>query len=234
MRLYIIRHADPDYERGTITPDGHLEAQALADRLMEHGLDRIYCSPMGRAIHTMQYTTDRLRMQAIIVDWMQEINGMNVTVGEWGSMSPFELPGEVILEKEPFPGHHNWHENPFLSDGRLQAKVKEIQESSDAFLSSLGYEREGGRYRCVRPNEEQVAVFCHGGLGLTWLAHLLQLPTSLAWSAFWLAPSSVTTILMDRRSDEWAVPRCIGLGDTSHLHKAGLPIKPRGILANYY
>ncbi len=29
MRLYIIRHADPDYPNNTITPEGHLEAQAL-------------------------------------------------------------------------------------------------------------------------------------------------------------------------------------------------------------
>lgn len=31
MRLYIIRHADPDYPNNTITPEGHLEAQALAN-----------------------------------------------------------------------------------------------------------------------------------------------------------------------------------------------------------
>ncbi|MEC9258269.1 MAG: histidine phosphatase family protein, partial [Candidatus Poribacteria bacterium] len=28
MRLYIIRHADPDYPNRTITEKGHLEAQA--------------------------------------------------------------------------------------------------------------------------------------------------------------------------------------------------------------
>lgn len=40
MRLYIIRHADPDYPNNTITPEGHLEAQALAKRLSSHGLDQ--------------------------------------------------------------------------------------------------------------------------------------------------------------------------------------------------
>ena len=60
MRLYIIRHADPDYEHDTLTEDGHKEAQALAKRLASHGLDRIYCSPLGRAIDTARYTAEPL------------------------------------------------------------------------------------------------------------------------------------------------------------------------------
>jgi hypothetical protein len=76
-------------------------------------------------------------------------------------------------------------------------------------------------------------VFCHGGFGLTWLAHLLALPLPLVWSGFWLPPSSVTTMLFDERSPEWAVPRCIGLGDVSHLYAAGLQVQARGIMANF-
>ena len=78
-----------------------------------------------------------------------------------------------------------------------------------------------------------MAVFCHGGFGLTWLAHLLEIPLSLVWSGFWMPPSSVTTILFDERSQEWATPRCIGFGDVSHLYEAGLPVRPRGIIANF-
>jgi probable phosphoglycerate mutase len=53
------------------------------------------------------------------------------------------------------------------------------------------------------------------------------------WSGFWLPPSSVTTVLFEERSAEWAVPRCIGLGDVSHLHMAGLGVQPSGIKANF-
>ena len=41
-------------------------------------------------------------------------------------------------------------------------------------------------------------------------------------------------ILFDERSDQWAVPRCIGLADVSHLYQAGLPVQPSGIKANFY
>ncbi len=60
MRLYIIRHADPDYANNTITPDGALEADALSKRLAKVGFDWIYSSPLGRAIDTMNYTAERI------------------------------------------------------------------------------------------------------------------------------------------------------------------------------
>lgn len=84
----------------------------------------------------------------------------------------------------------------------------------------------------LQPNRAKIAVFCHGGLGLTWLAHLLEIPLPLVWSGFWLPPSSVTTVLFDERSPQWAVPRVVGLGDVSHLYEAGLPVQPSGIKAN--
>jgi probable phosphoglycerate mutase len=39
--------------------------------------------------------------------------------------------------------------------------------------------------------------------------------------------------LFDERSPEWAVPRCIGLGDVSHLYAAELPVQARGIIAHF-
>ena len=104
----------------------------------------------------------------------------------------------------------------------------------DEFLSRHGYERVAGRYRIKNRNDQKIAVFCHGGFGLTWLAHLLEIPVHLMWSGFWLPTSSVTTLIFEECSNEWAVPRCIQLGDTSHLYESGLPVLPRGIIANYF
>ena len=59
MILYIIRHADADYKNDTITPAGRLKAEALARRMKSYGLDRIYCSPLGRA----QGTKEKKRRQ---------------------------------------------------------------------------------------------------------------------------------------------------------------------------
>lgn len=231
MRLYIIRHADPDYPNNTITEYGHKEAQALADRLSREDLDRIYCSPLGRARDTARYTADRISCEPVIEEWTRELAVPGVPMGDWGKLTIWDMPGEVIRGQETYPAHDDWHQLPYIDQTEICALVEDVRAASDAFLARHGYEREGGRYRCVRPNRERVAVFCHGGFGLVWLSHLLEIPLPLMWSGFWLPPSSVTTVLMEQRSDEWAVPRCFGLGDISHLYAAGLPIQPRGMLA---
>lgn len=233
MRLYLIRHADPDYPNKTITERGHAEARALATRLVGEKLDRIYSSPLGRAVDTMRYTADLLALprEPVIEDWTQEMVIPAVHMDAWGKAAVWDLPGEVIRGRERPPSYDDWHTLPYVGETPIAALFEELKAASDAFLARHGYEREGGRYRCVQPNRERIAVFCHGGFGLAWLAHLLEIPLALMWSGFWLAPSSVTTILLEQRSEQWAVPRCVGMGDVSHLYAAGLSISPRGILA---
>lgn len=235
MRLYIIRHADPDYKNDTITPAGHLEAQALAERMRKLGLDKIYCSPLGRAKATAKYTADALRMDCEIEDWTRELEGLWFENSPWGATTAWDIPGEVTRGRDIMPNHLNWmKEGEFLSTTKAAAVFEEVRKGSDGFFKRMGYERIGGRYRIIERNTFKVAVFCHNGFGLTWLAHLLEIPLTLMWSGFWLAPTSVTTILFDERSDEWAVPRCLHAGDISHLYHAGLQVSKSGIIKNFY
>jgi probable phosphoglycerate mutase len=231
MRLYIVRHADPDYEHNTITEIGRREAQALARRFASTGLDFVYSSPFARALETMQYTADALKLTPEVAEWTAELTEWKIAQ-EWGAIFAFDLAGETIRGCEPLPSHDTWHLTAPLDDPLFRAEFAALKQHSDTFLAQHGYRREGGRYRCLRPNRKRIAVFCHNGFGLTWLAHLLEIPVSLIWSGFWLAPSSVTTVLFDERSSEWAVPRCLGVGDVSHLYAEGLPVQPRGLLSN--
>ena len=231
MRLYIIRHADPDYANKTITTAGHLEAKALAERLEAEGISRIYVSPMGRAMHTMQYTADRLGMEYEVQDWVREIGGL-FTLEDGVRTAAWNTSGEII-RRRPLPTEDNWHERPPFNTPVFKESYQELRRNSDQFLGDLGYQREDGRYRIIAGHRDRIAVFCHGGFGLTWMAHLLDLPPSLVWSGFFLPPSSVTTVLFDERSEKLAVPRCIAVGDTSHLYAARLPVQPSGIVANF-
>jgi probable phosphoglycerate mutase len=285
MQLYLIRHADPDYHNKTITPAGHLEAQALAKRLAAQGVDRIYCSPMGRARDTMQYTVDLLNLPYAIEAWMQEIPNWRINLKAWPPFAAWNMPGEVVRAQVPYPARDTWTSYAPLHEPRFATYFEHIRQSSDEFLARHGYERQAGRYRTVTPSQEKIAIFCHHGFGLTWLAHLLELPLPLVWSGFWLPPSSVTTILFEERpvvpinwwvslkhifrlktlksfikrrmkigrqqfvelanrppppnflgrsedGTRWAVPRCLGLGNVSHLYAAGLPVQPRGLIGN--
>ncbi len=235
MQLFIVRHGDPDYPNNTITSAGHLEAAALAQRMATQiRPDLLYSSPLGRARHTMAPTEKALGLTGKILDWTAELHLFGKEEGPWGApLAYWDLPGHWIRNApQGLPTHSNWHLHPPFDDPEITRTFDHIRTESDKFLATHGYERKGGRYACVAPHRQKIAVFCHGGLGLTWLAHLLEIPLTLMWSGFWLPPSSVTTILFDEREHAWSTPRCIGMGDISHLYAAGLTRSNIGLKAN--
>lgn len=234
MRLYIIRHADPDYKSDTLTARGRLEAESLAKRLLDEGIDRIYSSPLGRAVETAEYASKMLGLDITIEEWTKEISELVIELDGYGKSAVFHLHGELIREDLTIPKRDSWHLLPYFDNEAVRKRFKEVTMGSDDFLKRLGYIREGGRYRITKQNKDKIAVFCHGGFGVTWLSHLLEIPPPLVWSGFFLHTSSVTTVLFDERSSIWAVPRCLSVGDTSHLYKDGLVLHQNGIVANYF
>lgn len=232
MRFFLIRHADPDYPNNTITPAGHLEAAALSRRLAQMGLDRIYASPLGRALDTMRYTSDALGLKAEILPWTAELDWPWIEQEILGKSGPWDVHGHTLrLSRTDFT-RGNWHQFAPLDHPHFLQGFEKVQKASDLFFSNLGYHRENGVYHVTGGNREKVALFCHGGFGLTLLAHLLDIPLPLMWSGFFLPPSSVTTVLFDERRPEYAVPRCLGVGDISHLYAEQLPMQPSGIKTN--
>ncbi|NQX58439.1 histidine phosphatase family protein [Paenibacillus qinlingensis] len=232
MKIYIIRHAEPDYPNNTITPPGHLEAQALATRLSGTKIDRIYHSPLGRAIHTMQYTADAMGIKPTLLPWTAELEGWNFQNPSGKTEVIWNADNSWIREQRPFPSSENWHQLPPYDNPAFHDKYEEIRLNSDRFFQENGYQREGGRYRIVEPNRDTIAVFCHLGFGLAWLSHLLELPLPMVWAGFWIAPSSVTTVVMEERAHGWAAPRCYGVGDVGHIYQAGLPLSRAGLVAD--
>jgi len=111
--------------------------------------------------------------------------------------------------------------------------VSQFSQAADQFLARFGCVRDGTNYRIAADNKLQIAAFCHNGTALLWLSLLLHIPPPLVWCSFWHAPSAVTTILFEQRSDQLAAPRALSVGDTSHLYEARLPVQPRGIRGNY-
>ena len=230
MRLYIIRHADPDYEKGTITEHGHLESAALAQRMQYECIDQIYCSTMQRAIDTMSYTQKCTGIEPIMCDWMREVEWAD-TIDDY--TNPWDLPGDLLLNEPDLPNEENWTRNPFFDGEYVSRDLKTRIHAMEQFLSQLGYERDGKHFIETKENHTKVAMFCHAGFGNAMISYLLNIPLTLQWAGFWLAPTSVTTILFSKRNGRIVVPRCIALGDTSHLYKNELTIKPRGLKGDF-
>ena len=232
MRLYMVRHADPDYLSDTITEVGHQEALAVADRMAKVGLTHLFVSPMGRARATARYTADMIGLEPVVLPWTAELKMTRLSDMTGAEIAPWNVPGELIRGGVELPTTQNWHQYADLAGYDFAGRQAELAAASDAFLGELGYRRAGGVYAVDAPNDHAVAIFCHAGFGVSWMAHLLALPLTLAWCGFFWAPTSVTTILMERRSPDIAVPRALAVGDTSHIHVAGLAESSRGLTAN--
>ncbi len=210
MRLFLIRHADPDYERDDLTEAGRREAAALAKRVVEVAPTHLYVSALGRALATAAVVARAIGREPIVEPSLNELD-WHVEHAPWGRLSAWDVPGESVrTDDDPRAAH------------RFAADIARVHAFSDALLARHGYVREGGRYAVAARNDDRVVVVCHGGLALTWLPHLLDLPVDRVWCGFWLPPSSVTTVVLEERSERWATPRCVGLGDVSHLYAHGL------------
>lgn len=233
MRLYLIRHGDPDYATDALTPMGKLEAKSLAKRLKKEGINKIYHSPLGRAHETMSYTSELTGIKPELLEWTEEIY-YYLEVEGWGQIHVLNVPGEVVRSIKEDECHDNWFLRAPYNDPGLLKILGNLRKQSDLFFSRHGYKKEGNLYRIVNQNDDKIAVFAHAALGLAWLSHLLAVPTSIMWSSFWPATSSVSTILFEERSSTWAVPRCLGFGDVSHLYADNLPVNPRGLVSNFY
>jgi broad specificity phosphatase PhoE len=233
MHLYLIRHADPDYDRDTLTPQGFREAEALATRLDAHGLTHLYSSTAPRALLTAQAFTRLRPMEIARHAWLLEPAGLTIEQGG-RSYSLWDTYGETIRDGGRPLTLETWDQRAPFSTDKVREMWKDFRNRADGLLAMHGYARSGGRYRIERANRERVAVFAHNGTILLFLAHLLELPLSLVYCGFYAWPSSVTTIFFEEHSETWAVPRALQVADLSHLAAAGLSPQPRAMGANRY
>lgn len=231
MRLLIIRHADPDYENNTITEAGHIESKSLAVRLKKEKITDIVCSPLQRAIDTMNYTRVLTGVSPIFYDWLMEFEWTDLVNGY---KNPWDIPGDELLKFNQSFILDEWRSIPCFDGEKVFNDYLERTKQFDSFLSELGYIRNGLIYKETVYSEKNIAIFCHAGLGTALLSHLLNIPLPLAWAHFWLAPTSVTTVVFNKRDSSFVVPKCVSFGDTSHLYSDNIEIKFRGYKGNKY
>ena len=209
MRTHLIRHGDPDYANDTLTPLGHQQAKCLADALDQTSIDALFASPMGRAQATALYTSKGKGMPVETLEWLHELNG-----NYEGQLWSWNMHGTETLSRPTALSVDEWHLE-IVYGPHMQRVVAPFYNSFDAFLAGYGYEREGFRYRIRRTAPETLTLFCHAGVVLTLLAHVLHIPLPVSYSQFGCDPSSVTTIDMEEAGGH-GVFRLTGLNDMSH------------------
>ena len=218
MKLYIIRHADPDYENNTITDFGWEEAHALAQWLKDVHIDKIYTSPLGRAIDTAKPTCEIKGMTSEILPWTAE----HIDYMRDNNLTP---ESECTYSYSIQNGIYDYKD--FSSPERMKT-VENMQKCSDEFLASLGYEREGALYKVTRENNDAIDVFCHGGFGGAWITYLMGNAPGNYWQTISLSTSSVTTFAFHNHSKTGYIrPTLCRLGEIKHIYDAGLRVNTR-------
>lgn len=229
MKLYIIRHGDPDYKNDDLTPLGMRQAEALARRLARSKIDEIYSSPLGRALATARPTSEILKKKVEVLPWASENNtAEHMFVPDVNGKSRWCMAQQNTNYKNNetvrlFDDWQNAH--PDFAGERMSEIIKYIAKSSDEFLKNLGYERNGCIYNIINPSDKNIAVFCHHGFGTTWMAHLLQIPPHIMWATFNFPPSACTVLEWKNNENGITTPFCKVFADVSHIYESGLPLE---------
>ena len=220
MELMLIRHGEPDYANDALTQTGHAQAKLLAAALAAERIDELFASPMGRAQLTARYTADAKQLPITTLDWLHELDGNHRdNLWAWNQSGSETFLGETPIRID------NWHRCVGYGP-HMQRVVAPFHAAFDAFLAHRGAVRQGQRYRVPHATGRTLAFFCHAGVILTLLAHLLHVPLPVAYAQFACEPSSRTTLRFEHEGG-FGVFRLLSLNDLSHLRglDAGSPVR---------
>ena len=221
MRLLIIRHGDPDYEKDSLTTTGWREAELLAKRLSTMDIAAFYVSPLGRAKDTAAPTLNIMQRSAETLDWLREFppHRMDADIGRQTPLWDW-LPGTWTKELR-FYDKDAWYQVPVMEQAGAEAEYRRVTAGLDALLERHGYRRNGMVYDAAEPNRDTIALFCHFGLECVLLSHLIGASPMVLWHGTCAAPTSVTTVMTEERRRGTASFRMSSFGDVSHLLEAG-------------
>ncbi len=223
MRLLLIRHGDPDYERDSVTPKGEREIAFLADKMESEAVSAFYLSPKGRAQRTAAATLGRLGRTGVTCGWLKEFT------------TPVRLPGTgeehliwdfmpSVMERYPdLYSAERWQSVQFIAESGVPEAYAEVCRGIDGILEEHGYRRKESYYEAVSPNRKTLAFFCHFGATGIILSHLFNMSPVALLQHFCAAPTSVTTVYTEEREQGIASFRCASYGDVSHLYAAKEP-----------
>ncbi|MBP1542949.1 MAG: histidine phosphatase family protein [Oscillospiraceae bacterium] len=223
MKIVFVRHGHPDYVNDCLTELGHEQAEKAALRLLDEGIEQIFTSPFGRARETALHTAKQLSLDVTVLDFMREI--------KWGSSDG----GEVYADGHPWDtalyavsmGHslmdESWTKKPPFCNNIVFSELQRVAESSDTWLESLGYRREGTNYRVVGDDTDRtVALFSHGGSSSALLSHMLCLPFFYLCRALCPDFTSITVLSLSDIKGTLTAPMIELANDSRHIRSSGV------------
>lgn len=221
MKLMFVRHAEPDYRHDSLTVKGRREAELLSQRLSKLDVKAFYSSPLGRAKETGRYTLEKVGREAEVLPWLAEFRGRSTDPETGKPRIPWDYKPAIWMPRKDLRNADAWLDDPLFEGSDVSAIWQETIEGLDALLATHGYVRDGQIYRVENNQPDTLVLFCHFGIMMACLAHLLGMSPVTLWHGFCVQPSSVTTVITEERVKGEVAWRCMQLGDLSHLYAGG-------------
>lgn len=219
MKLIIIRHGDPNYIIDSLTEKGRREAQLLADRISKLDADAFYCSPLGRAKDTAEYTLKKAGASATELDWLREFKG-KIRSGLKVTSCWDRLPS-YWTKKSEYYSYERWTDTKLMRSVNVEKEYEKVCRGIDELLEKHGYEHKDRLYKVKNSNHDTIVLFCHFAVECAILSHIFSCSPMLLWHNFVALPTSVTTLVTEEREKGTAIFRCLQFGDISHLYAGG-------------
>lgn len=219
MRLIIVRHADPDYVKDSLTEKGWSEAELLSQRLSMLDVKEFYCSPLGRAKDTASFTLKKMGKNAEELDWLREFEG-KVREGIT-KKSCWDRKPSCWTANPDYYDSAKWYKTKLMQSCNVEKEYKKVCCGVDELLEKHGYVHRGKVYRAVKPNHDTIVLFCHFAVEAVILSHIFSVSPMPLWHNFVALPTSVTTLITEEREKGIAVFRCQQFGDIGHLYAGG-------------
>ena len=185
-------------------------------------IDKIYVSPLGRARLTAEPIESASGVNAEVCDFLEEFGYATVRLPYLDRPACcWDLLPELVNQHPELYLPSEWQSVDFIKQSRVPECYSSVCRELDILLAKHGYVREGCNYRVADRSHKTVVLVCHYGITAVLLSHLLNCSPYSIWQNCVTLPSSVTTLFTEERREGLASFRMCGMGDVSHLYKAG-------------
>ena len=217
MYLYLIRHAQPDYEHDSITELGKQQAEKLAQWFSDIKVDELYHSSMGRAGQTASYLAKSLKLDPKSLDWAKELCWGKSNGDAYDPLSPWAIKEKVIQSSHSYPQGESWKTIDEMKNDKIVADIDKHCHALDTFLAEHGYIRQGQLYKAENPNEKTVVLVCHGGVISAFISYLTNTPFFQFISHMGSDLTAVTKIHFRGEPGEYHPAQMIYVNSQMHL-----------------
>lgn len=181
LELILIRHGETDSNiRGSylgwtdieLNETGIKQVQSLRDRLKGTSVDKIYTSPLKRALKTAEIINENYRLDIVLSDGLKERN-----FGIWDDLTLEEMTKKYPLEY-----------NEWVNDW-IRYRIKKGESAQEAYERTAAFVEE-----LIRNNDDGVFMLVtHLGTIRFILAYLLNLGIENSWR-FRVGNASITKV----------------------------------------